>query len=221
MKFQSPTPISVIEALRKLYPDSSRRTLQNWLQSGRFSVDGVVVKKEADLLQGGQTLSSRETFRPPKIPGLPILYEDRYLIAIDKPVGLLSTPLETSGALLFARGKNCAEKLNLLFEQHDLTRQYFAIIEGRLKEDSGTWECPLLELPNMNVVESIDGKMATTHFEVQRRSAKYTYIKLTLETGKKHQIHAIHLGLIHPFTQKPLSIRSPLPRVFEVLGGKF
>lgn len=279
MEFTASSTTPVISALRELYPESSRRTLQNWLKAGRFTVNGTVIKKENTILEEGQVLRSQETFRPPRVPGLTVLYEDRYLIAIDKPVGLLSTPLddgaskehalgllrehfytdqifavhridrETSGVLLFARGKQSAEKLNELFEQHDLKRHYFAIVEGRLKEDSGTWECPLLELPSMNVVESIDGKMAITHFEVHRRSTKYTYIKLTLETGKKHQIrvhckraghpvvgdrrygstenpvrrlclHAASIELVHPFTKKTLRIQSPLPKSFQVLGGQ-
>lgn len=279
MEYIATSSTPLIEALRKLYPESSRRTLQNWLRSGRFTLDGSILKKENVLIREGQILKAQETFRAPRIPGLKILYEDRYMIAIDKPIGLLSTPLddgmsskhalgllrehygtdqifavhridrETSGVLLFARGKQSTERLNNLFEKHDLKRQYFAIVEGRLKENTGSWACPLLEMPNFHVVESIDGKMAITHFEVHRRSAKYTYLKLTLETGKKHQIrvhcmraghpvvgdkrygsthnplrrlclHAALLELTHPFTRKKISIHSALPRSFEVLGGQ-
>ncbi len=279
MKFIAPTPISLIDALRQLYPDSSRRTLQNWLKAGRFAVDGALVHKEQALLQEGQVLEAKTTFRSPKIPRMTILYEDRYLIAIDKPIGLLSTPLddggsaehalgilregygtdqifavhridrETSGVLLFARGKQTAERLGELFEAHELKREYFAIVEGRLAEETGTWQCPLLELPNFQVVESPEGKMAITHFRVIRRSAKYSYLRLTLETGKKHQIrvhcmraghpvvgdprygatenplrrlalHAILLELTHPFTKKQVRITASLPRAFEVLGGQ-
>ena len=270
---------AALEVLRKLYPDSSRRTLQNWIKAGRFTVNGSPLKREEQVLEKGQQLTSQDTFRPPRVPGLKILYEDRYLIAIYKPIGLLSVPLddgasqrhalgllrqhlgtdqifavhridrETSGVLLFARGKQSAERLNQMFERHDLKREYFAIVEGRLKEEKGTWECPLLELPNFRVVESIDGKMAITHFEVFRRSTKYTYLKLVLETGKKHQIrvhcqraghpvvgdmrygakenplrrlglHATMLELIHPFTKKRLGFVAPLPNVFNVLGAK-
>jgi tRNA pseudouridine32 synthase/23S rRNA pseudouridine746 synthase/23S rRNA pseudouridine1911/1915/1917 synthase len=280
MEFSPASPLSVIEALKKIYPDSSRRTLQNWLKAGRFSIDGSPVRKESGVLQPGQTLRSQETFRPPRVPGISVIYEDRYLIAIDKPVGLLSVPLddgaskrhalgllrehfrtdqifavhridrETSGVLLFARGKKTAEKLNEMFEAHDLKREYFAIVEGRLKEDRGTWQCPLLETPSFTIIESPEGKMAITHFEVIRRSAKYTYMKLILETGKKHQIrvhckraghpvvgdkrygarenpmrrlglHAASLELIHPFTKKKIAFRSPLPGAFLVLGGRF
>ena len=278
MELNAQESIPLLKALKTLYPDSSRRTLQNWLKAGRFSINGKEVKKENIFLEKGEVLSSKSTFTKPKVPGVPILYEDRYLIAIDKPEGLLSTPddggfkkhalgllrkyydtdeitavhridRETSGVLLFARGKTSAEKLGKLFEAHDLKRNYFAIVEGNLQEDAGTWECPLLELPNLSVVESPDGKMAITHFEVYRRSAKYSYINLTLETGKKHQIrahckkaghpvvgdtrygstenpskrlllHARGIELVHPFTGELLSIKSTLPKAFHVLGGQ-
>lgn len=279
MEFLASSTTPLLDALRKLYPDSSRRTLQSWLKSGRFSLNGKVIQKENITLEAGDVVSSQETHRRPRIPGVPILYEDRFLIAIDKPEGLLSTPLdeeastkkhalgilreyyetdqifavhridrETSGVLLFARGRQSAEKLCAMFETHDLKRRYSAIIEGSLKEDKGTWACPLLELPNLNVVESIDGKMAITHFEVYRRSSKYTYINLTLETGKKHQIrahckraghpvvgdkrygakenplrrlclHARSIEFVHPFTKKVLYVESPLHKSFQVLGG--
>lgn len=271
--------IKLIDALTHLYPDSSKRTLKQWLSGGRFFLDGQKITRENTVLEKGQTLSSVESFRPQKAPGLKILYEDRYLVAINKPVGLLSVPLdaefvpkrhalgllrehygtnqifavhridrETSGVLIFARGKQSEEKLKELFEAHDLTREYYAIVEGRLTEKQGSWESRLIELPNLDVVESHEGRLAITHFEVLRRSAKYSYLRLTLETGRKHQIrvhcqaaghpvvgdsrygsqedpmgrlclHARHLSLVHPFTGKELSFNSPLPPIFQVLGA--
>jgi len=279
MEFQAPDSIKLLDALKHLYPDSSNRTLKNWLAGGRFFLDGKKIFKENMVIEKGQTISSIESFRPQTAPGLKILYEDRHLVAIDKPVGLLSVPLdaefankrhalgllrehygtdqifavhridrETSGILLFARGKQSEEKLKDLFEAHDLTREYYAIVEGRLTEQSGSWESHLIELPNLDVVESQEGRVAITHFEVLRRSAKYSYLRLTLETGRKHQIrvhcrsaghpivgdsrygslenpmgrlclHARHLALVHPFTGKKLSFNSPLPPIFQVLGA--
>ena len=84
------------KALAYLYPDSSRRTLQNWLQAGRFSIDGKPLKREDIPLETGQILSSKESCRVSKVPGLKILYADRHLIAIEKPAGLLSVPLDLS-----------------------------------------------------------------------------------------------------------------------------
>ncbi|MBI3901184.1 MAG: hypothetical protein HY324_03415, partial [Chlamydiia bacterium] len=110
------------------------------------------------------------------------------------------------------------------------------------------WRVPLLELPNLDVVPSSQGKEAITHFQVIRRSAKFSYLRILLETGKKHQIrvhcqvaghpiigdsrygalldpmgrlglHAEKLELIHPFTEKKLSFVSSLPKIFHLLGA--
>ncbi len=278
MEYTVSSPINALEALRKLYPDSSRRTLQTWLRNGRFLLNGKPIRRADMLLNEGQIVSSQETFRAPRVPGLKILYEDRYMVIIDKPVGLLSVPLdggnsrrhalgllrehyetdqiyavhridrETSGILLFARGKESEERFDRLFEQHDILREYFAIVEGRMKEEEGTWKSHLLELPSLHVIDSPEGKEAITHYTVMRRSPKYTYIKLQLETGRKHQIrvqcqmaghpvvgderygsienplkrlclHACTLGFVHPFTQKKVKFTSPLPGIFLALGA--
>lgn len=279
MEYQIPEAMSALDALRKIYPDSSRRTLQTWLKKGRFFLDGERLERENEPLEKGQTIHSQDTFRAPKIPGLKILFEDRYIIVIDKPIGLLSVPLdegaqkkhalgllrqhlgteqifavhridrETSGILLFARGKESEKRFDIMFEQHDLKREYFAIVEGRMKENSGTWESNLMELPNFHVVEAADGKPAITHFTVVRKSSKYTYLKLLLETGRKHQIrvqcqmaghpvlgdqrykavenplrrlclHACTLAFEHPFTKKQMCFTSPLPSIFKKLGAE-
>lgn len=271
-----------LEALRQLYPDSSRATLQKWLRGQRFTVDGVVLTQANLPLRAGQIVRSQEVL-PILTPkgGVQLLHLDRYLVAINKPQGLLSVPLddplserhalglvrrqlrsdqifpvhrldrESSGVLLFARGKESQEKLKDLFAAHDLYREYFAIVEGRIQEDSGVWRSHLRELPSYNVVISdpVEGETqeAITHFYVIRRSFKYTYVRLVLETGRKHQIrvqaaslghpvvgdrrygssenplkrlalHATRLELVHPFTQRTLSFEVALPRVFLVLG---
>jgi 23S rRNA pseudouridine1911/1915/1917 synthase len=279
MEYTVPAPTTLLEALRKIYPDSSRRTLQTWLKNQRFRVDGTVVTRSDFPLTAGQQVHSKNTFKAPKVRGLNILYEDRYMIVIDKPTGLLSVPLdgertsrhalgmlrqafdsneifavhridrETSGILLFARGKDSEMRFDKLFEAHDIEREYFAIVEGQIKQDMGTWDHKLLELESLKVVASPEGKDAITHFQVIRRSPKYTYLKLKLETGRKHQIrvhcqmaghpvvgdprygskenplrrmclHACTLGFKHPFTGKSVRFNSPLPRIFEALGAK-
>jgi tRNA pseudouridine32 synthase/23S rRNA pseudouridine746 synthase/23S rRNA pseudouridine1911/1915/1917 synthase len=272
--------MKALDAVRKIYPDSSRRTLQNWIKAGRFLVDGLPLMKENQELTEGQIILAASNCKPQLIPGLKVIYEDRYMIAIDKEVGLLSVPLdggevkrsalgvlrehfdtdqifavhridrETSGCLLFARGKESEQRLKLLFEKHDLKREYFAIVDGRMKESEGTWQSKLLELETLDVVESdAEGSRdAITHYSVIHRSPKYSYVKLTLETGRKHQIrvhcstaghpvlgddrygsnedpirrlclHAWKLELVHPFTKKILAINAHIPPAFKKLGG--
>lgn len=281
MEYIVPERVRAIDALRHLFPQSSRRTLQHWLRGGRFLLDGKAFINDGLFLEKGQVLESIDSFHPKKAFNVNILFEDRYLIAIDKPEDLLSVPLdapstkrhalgilrehyqtdqifavhridrETSGVLIFARGTQTRDKLDKMFEKHDLEREYFAILEGQLKEDRGRWECMLKELPSFDVKISHDpndGKQAITYFEVLRRSAKYTYARLQLETGRKHQIrvhcknagcpvlgderygssedpirrvclHSRQIALIHPMTHQKLCVTSPLPASFKKLGA--
>jgi RluA family pseudouridine synthase len=272
--------MSALEAIRLLYPDSSRRTLQHWLEGGRFKINGEPLYSEKEILQEGQILEAVDQMIKRQPRRLKILYEDRFLIAIDKPIGLLSVPLdgggskshalgilrehyetkeihavhridrETSGVLLFARGAKSRDRLKEMFEAHALERIYYAVVDGRVKEEKGLWDSPLAELENYEVVPSITGKEAVTHFEVIRRSTKYTFLKLTLETGRKHQIrvhaklaghpivgdkrygsrenpigrmalHAMKIALAHPITDRPLSIESPIPYTFKKVGANY
>jgi 23S rRNA pseudouridine1911/1915/1917 synthase len=149
---------------------------------------------------------------------------------------------ETSGVLLFARSKMSEERFNVLFEKHDLEREYRAIVSGHLPERQGTWVHFLREKENydVEVTTEAQGRKAITHYEVLRYSKKLTYLRLRLETGRKHQIRiqcaqaghpivgdkrygsllnpfkrlclqAFSLSFIHPFTQKKMSFSSPSP----------
>lgn len=255
--------MNLLEKLQQTYPDSSKRTLQNWIKWGRITLDDVVVKKANTPLLSDQKLAVNKKER--QIANIPILYEDRYLIVIDKPIGLLSVPAEngqpsalsilrehyslhavhrldqdTSGTLLFARGTLSQDKFDKLFEEHALEREYVAIVEGHLSQEKGTWECYLREKENFDVEITTPelGKKAITHFEVIRRTKQFTYLRLRLETGKKHQIrvqckeaghpivgdkrygsllkerlclHAHRLSFCHPFTGKRIVVTAPLP----------
>ena len=102
---------------------------------------------------------------------LSIVYEDEYLIAIDKPAGLLSVPgrtidrqdsvvtrlrelypeiyavhrldRDTSGILLLARDKVTYRHLSQQFEQRQTHKVYEAILGGRIDIEQGSIELPL------------------------------------------------------------------------------
>ncbi|MCH9626523.1 MAG: Ribosomal large subunit pseudouridine synthase D [Chlamydiales bacterium] len=261
---------TLLESLERTYPDSSKRTLRSWIKWGRVSVDGAVVTNASTPLLPEQKIAVGK--KEQVVEEIPILYEDRYLIVINKPSGLLSVPAEndnpsaysllketysicpvhridqdTSGTLLFARGSRSQEKFDALFEKHALEREYLAIIEGSLPQETGTWESYLREKENydMEVTTPQEGKRAVTHFEVIRRSKKFSYLRLRLETGKKHQIrvhcreaghpivgdhrygslletrlclHAYRLSFVHPFTDKRITVTAPIPGPLKKLG---
>lgn len=272
------SPESAIEALKRLYPDSSKRTLLTWIKFGRVTTGGQVVKRPDWPILDGQGIEVSQKNQVESFRGLKILYQDRWFVVIDKPTGLLSvasenphsihalghlrayfgTPSiyavhridrETSGILLFARGKESEERFDSLFESHSLKREYMAIVEGHMSSQEGTWTSYLMEKENFDVVTTTpdNGKIATTHYQVVRRSKKFTYLRLQLETGRKHQIrvhckesghlvcgdkrygsqcnpakrmclHASLLQFIHPFTGKEVIFTSPTPKEFLTLG---
>jgi 23S rRNA pseudouridine1911/1915/1917 synthase len=271
---------TLIEAVALAFPDSAKRVLQNWIKWGRIFInDSPLTKANAPVL-AGQTLCLQRKAPQQKALGIPILYQDRWMVVIDKPAGLLSVPAakkevnafhllklglkipsllpvhrldqETSGVLLFVRSKFAEERFNSIFEQHDLEREYLAIVEGHLPSKRGSWEHYLKEREDYSVEVTTEefGKRAVTHYEVVHRSKKFSFLRLKLETGRKHQIrvqaahtgypivgdkrygslsnpykriclHAHLLSLIHPFTQKPMTFISKLNKTLAQDSNSF
>ena len=107
----------------------------------------------------------------------------------------------TSGLLIVAKNDFAHEKLAAQIKEHSFTRQYRAVVHGRFKEPSGTVNAPIGRNPNdrkkMCVIYQ-NSKDAVSHYEVIDQNEKFAYIKVTLETGRTHQIR-VHMAYIgHP-----------------------
>lgn len=70
--------------------DLSNKTIKNYIKNGMVKVNDKVITNSSHLLKSGDKVEI--SYSKKKIPefDLDILYEDEYLIAIDKPCGLLS-----------------------------------------------------------------------------------------------------------------------------------
>jgi 23S rRNA pseudouridine1911/1915/1917 synthase len=85
------------QALAQMFPQYSRNRLQQWLRSGHVRVDGARCAPR-HIVTGGETVE----VAPPSTPDaaapvaqrmpLRIVFEDRDLIVIDKPAGLVVHP---------------------------------------------------------------------------------------------------------------------------------
>jgi 23S rRNA pseudouridine1911/1915/1917 synthase len=84
-------------ALAKLFPQYSRNRLQTWLKSGHVLVDGRHPANSAETT-GGERIElaappAADVARPKaQRMALKVVFEDAYLIVIDKPVGLVVHP---------------------------------------------------------------------------------------------------------------------------------
>lgn len=108
---------------------------------------------------------------------------------------------DTSGILIVAKNDKAHNSLSNQLKDHSMTRVYYAVVCGNLKNDKGTINAPIGRHPidrKKMAVTLKNSKNAVTHYEVINRFKKYTLIRLKLETGRTHQIrvHMSHIG--HP-----------------------
>ena len=108
---------------------------------------------------------------------------------------------QTSGLLMVAKTDKAHNCLAQQIKEHSFTREYQAILTGRLKEKSGTINAPIgrskYDRKKMCVTQ-LNSKVAVTHYEVLEEFGQYSLVKFRLETGRTHQIrvHSAYIG--HP-----------------------
>lgn len=201
--------------------------IKSFLEHSQVSINGVVTTKYNYPVQKGDSVSVCITpSNNIKIP-FEVIYEDNYLIAINKPSGLLSVATDsekentafrilkecgktvfvvhrldrdTSGVLLFAKSREVKEKLQKNWDS-TLYREYIAVCEGVFKEKSGRAESYLKESKTHIVYSDKfgkNGKKAITNYEVIKTSKKYSWLRINIETGRKNQIRVAMKDLGHP-----------------------
>ena len=104
---------------------------------------------------------------------------------LDRPV---------SGAIVFARHVRAAQRISAQFENRTVTKVYWAMVEGDVQPDEGTWTDHLHKrhgMPQTIVVPADDprGKIAILNYRVLARIPDVgTWLEVELETGRTHQI---------------------------------
>ncbi len=113
---------------------------------------------------------------------------------------------DTSGLLVVACSSAAFGELSARFARHDIDRSYLALAWGRFAEPRGTIKTGHARDPHdrRRFYPAIAGRLAITHYEVLEQYAKVALLRLTLETGRTHQIrmHLRHLG--HPIVNDEL-----------------
>ena len=108
---------------------------------------------------------------------------------------------DTSGILVVAKTDTAHRGLSKLFAEHDIDREYVAVVRGVVSENGARIEAPVgrhVKDRKKMAVNVRNGKNAITHFTVEKRFRKNTMIRAKLETGRTHQIR-VHMAYInHP-----------------------
>lgn len=150
---------------------------------------------------------------------IPIVFEDDWLLVVNKPAGLLSvsTPKnetrtltsilnqdaqerglkyrlhpchrldrETSGLLIYAKGRSVEEKMMSAFRDRLVGKKYIAFVHGRLPAAQGT------------ISSAIEGKSALTKYRVIQEKSNYSVVEVSPVTGRTNQIRIHFKNIQHP-----------------------
>ncbi|MDR1492323.1 MAG: RluA family pseudouridine synthase [Planctomycetaceae bacterium] len=155
-----------------------------------------------------------------------------------------------SGVVVFARTSKAAARLNEQFRNRNANKIYHAIVEGYVSPKESRLVNYLCEdkrhrkmwIASRSTPES---KESALRYRLVKYLGNLSFLEITLETGRKHQIrlqlshmkhpilgdvkygsrrafpegialHAKCLTLLHPITKKPITFESPYPDCWKI-----
>lgn len=104
---------------------------------------------------------------------------------------------DTTGLLVIAKNDEAHKSLASQLARRSLSRIYYTLVNGNIKEDSGTVDAPLgrSDKDRKMIAVRNDGRSAVTDYYVLERFGNYTLLKCKLRTGRTHQIR-VHMRYI-------------------------
>ena len=116
----------------------------------------------------------------------------------DRPGIVHRLDRDTSGLLAATRTGEAYERMSQLVRERGLERTYLALVEGRPRSRRGRIDAPIgrdRHDPTRISLDSDSVRDAVTHFEVEELFDRHALLRVTLETGRMHQIR-VHLQAI-------------------------
>ncbi|MBE4703782.1 RluA family pseudouridine synthase [Spiroplasma platyhelix] len=144
-----------------------------------------------------------------------LLFNMKELSSIDetRPGIVHRLDKQTTGLLIVAKNNQSHYFLSQELKNHEIKREYIALVHGKINTRSGTIDAPIARDKHNRLkmtVNQENAKNAVTHFEVLERFERYTLISCQLETGRTHQIR-VHLQWInHPVVNDPVYSKYPV-----------
>ncbi len=169
-----------------------------------------------------------------------IIYEDKDLIALNKPAGvnfdwaLKERPellpahrldKDTSGIILFAKNQGTADYLKNLFQTRQIKKAYRALVVGEMKNLRGEINLPIgrskkTPLKRVAIGEQ-RGKIreAVTEYKVLKKFNGFAFLEAYPKTGRTHQIRSHFAAIGHPIVCDKLYGRKNFRRLADCPAG--
>lgn len=157
---------------------------------------------------------------------VPLLYEDSACIVFNKPAGLLTIPTDknedhtlvnyvnqdysalgslfpahrldrdTSGVIIFAKGKDNQQVLMQAFKEKKVKKSYLAFVHGKLMPPKGKIRIPIKDFYQRKFQKHLPAQSALTEYQVIDYRRDYTTVDVRPITGRTNQIriHFAKLG---------------------------
>ncbi len=125
---------------------------------------------------------------------------------------------DTSGLLLVAKNDFAHNSLSKQIQEKTCKRYYIALVQNRMKEDSGEIKTNIGRDPKNRLKMAVvkEGKVADTFFKVLKNYVGYSLVEFELKTGRTHQIRVHSAYINHPIVGDKLY--NPNKCKFDVVG---
>jgi len=157
-----------------------------------------------------------------------ILYEDQEYIVFNKPAGLLVIPSpreetdtlvervneqlkssvrlypchrldrETSGVILFAKGKHNQQLMMEAFKRRQVKKKYVAFIHGALAQKSGEIKSIIYNPHDQHFRRHPPGRLAISRYKVLEIKKHFSIVEVEPITGRTNQIRIQFKEIGHP-----------------------
>ncbi len=137
---------------------------------------------------------------------------------------------EASGLLVIAKTQKMFNHLKEQFKNREVKKEYIVLVHGRIAKDwdeinfpigrSETADKMAATPKTIKGLQSDVGKEARTEFFIEKRFVNFVLLRVTIHTGRMHQIRAHMLAYNNPVVGDPIYFQKKQKRIWDEKCGR-